>query len=155
MIDASQGCEGSARGRSGAAGASRGKTTLLALVFFLIRLDLTWAAGGFSWKWGTLGGTCTATCSSVALACVEKFSKINSGADFEAAKGSVSCSSYGGASDSWIPGKCSGCSKQCYYQTGSGGECITSHSFMTRLCSCQCAAGTFSNSDLKSWPCEE
>ena len=159
--DLHQGREGSARSRSGAAGpprlvASRGKTTqstLLAFVLFFIRLDVTWAAGGFCWKWGSLGQNCDTVCTSVALVCVKKFDKVGSEDDFKAASGGgVGCSSYVGWSGGTSPMKSGG---TCIYQTGSTGDCTSSNSDLIRLCSCQCAAGTFSNSDLKSWPCEE
>ena len=152
MVDSAQGCEGSARGRGRVA--SGGKTTLLAFVLFFIRLDLTWAAGGFTWKWGTEGQNCVTVCTLAGLACVDKFSKVDSQAAFQAASdGSVSCGSYYGqewtkAPMKWVDGDCvwqTG-STTCYTSTDTGG---------TRLCSCQCAAGTYSTTDLKPYPCSK
>ena len=41
----------------------------------------------------------------------------------------------------------------CYWQTGSGSNCAEKGSTTTRLCSCTCAAGSFSPSDTQPYPC--
>ena len=128
----------------------------LVQVFSLIccSLPCAYGEGGFCWKYGSQGQTCTAACTSAALVCVNKFDKVGSEAAFQEL--GVACSGYGSSSYSGYPAKDSG-NGYCNYQTGSGGDCTTSipSTYMSRLCSCQCAAGTYSTSDLKSWPCEE
>ena len=132
------------------------------LVFLLIIccLPSAYGEGGFCWKYGSEGESCATACTSVALVCVKKFDKVGSVDNFKAASdGGVECSGNVGRSWSDSPFKCTGsaCTPQnkCYYQTDSGGgSCTTVDSYVTRLCSCQCAAGTYSSSDLKPYPCE-
>ena len=136
---------------------TRGFDRPMALVF--LSLLSTCAAGGFVWQWSAQGQTCTAACSDVGLVCVKEFSKIGSQAAFVAASdGSVSCTGgYSGAPYSWTPGKeyhssHTGGSK-CFWQSGFSSTCTASSSSVTRLCSCQCPAGSFSLSDTQPYPC--
>ena len=129
------------------------------LVFLLIIccLPCVYGEGGFCWKYGSLGQNCDTVCTSVALVCVKKFDKVGSEDDFKAASGGgVGCESYYGTIGSYDPSKESYNGKvYCRYQKGSGGTCTKSDSDSTRLCSCQCAAGTSSTSDLKPYPCSK
>ena len=141
---------------------ARGFDRPMALVFMSL-LSTCAAAGGFVWQWGADKQSCTAACSDAGLVCVEgggePYSKIDSQAAFEAASdGSVSCPSGYAASDGSI-GNISPCNVQgtCYWQAGSAGICAghmgSPHAVITRLCSCTCAAGSFSPSDTQPYPC--
>jgi hypothetical protein len=103
---------------------------------------------------GQSRASCTDACTSAALVCVDKFAKVDNEADFQAASdGSVSCGGYDSNDSSETPGKHS--NGNCFWWSGSGGTpiCAASYHAWTRLCSCQCAAGTYSDSNLKSYPC--
>ena len=130
----------------------RGFDRPMALVFLSL-LSTCAAAGGFVWQWAAQGQTCTAACSDVGLVCVEEFSKIDSPAAFEAAidgSGESCPGGYEGASGSRTPAKYTG---KCYWQTGTSASCGTFYSAFTRLCSCQCPAGSFSPSNTQPYPC--
>ena len=149
--------------------APRGFDHMLFLLLIICCLPCVYGEGGFCWKYGSQGQNCNTVCTSVALVCVKKFDKVGSEDDFKAAgDGGVGCSAYYGVSWSRAPNKYSDGGSEwdsylnapgrpCYYQTGSGSEwdsCTTSNSDDTRLCSCQCAAGTYSTTDLKRYPCD-
>ena len=125
---------------------------------FISLLSTCAAAGGYAWQWGTEGQSCALKCSDVGLVCVEEFTKIGSQADFVAASdGSVSCTGgYRGTSQNMVPGAMTGGGpdNDCFWQTGSGGNCAEKPgSAVIRLCSCTCAAGSFSPSDTQPYPC--
>jgi len=128
------------------------------------------AAGGFAWKWGANAQSCTAACSDAGLVCVKEFTKIGDQAAFEAASNrSDMCG--GGYGDE--PGD----PAPYQYGDGSGASCWwhgpqididpdwlrpdptcdaaygTPSRPIFRLCSCQCAAGSFSPSDTQPGPC--
>ena len=133
--------------------APRGFDRVVQVFFLICCLPCVYGEGGFCWKWGAeTSQSCSTVCTNAGLLCVKKFDKVGSQAAFQEAGGGVVCSSYNGGSWSGHPAKYNGI---CIYQTGSTGDCTSSNPAYNRLCSCQCAAGTFSNSDLKSWPCEE
>jgi hypothetical protein len=155
---------GNTRGRTGVAGSPRVVVTshgkrqaILWVLMVFCCLDSTNAAGGYAWKWASQGQTCTAGCGG--LTCVDKFDKVNSGSAFQAAKGSKSCGNgYRSSTDNSISDGSNAPFKHdswrfCYYQSGGGGSCASSKSGWTRLCPCTCAAGTYSDSDLKPYPC--
>ena len=131
----------------------RGFDRPMALVFLSL-LSTCAAAGGFVWTWGSQGQSCTDACQAAYLVCVEEFTKIGSQASFEAAKGAaVSCSGgySGGFSYSNDPMKYS--DGRCFWPTGTSSTCASSGSDYTRLCSCQCPAGSFSPSNTQPYPC--
>jgi hypothetical protein len=77
---------------------------------------------------------------------------VNSQSAFMAANdGSVSCGGSGyGSSGLRAPVKFQG---RCVWRSGGSSLCSGFSSADTRLCPCQCAAGTYSDSNLKSYPC--
>ena len=134
---------------------------------FVCCLPYAYGEGGFAWLWGAWKQSCTEACSSVGLTCVVEFDKVGSQAALEAASDdSVDCSSYAPGSESgrtsYAPAKGNDGTScyAAYWQSGSGGTCdATPYSdwpggwFDARLCSCTCAAETYSTSDLKPYPC--
>ena len=138
--------------------APRGFDRVVQVFFLICCLPCVYGEGGFCWQWGADSQSCSTVCTNAGLLCVKKFDKVGSEAAFQEAGGGVACNGYGGQSYSGYPGKKS--NGDCVYQTGSDGDCTTflpsgSPTDVARLCSCQCAAGTFSNSDLKPDRCEE
>ena len=139
--------------------------------------------GGFVWQWGVKAQTCTATCEAADLVCVEKFAIMDNKADLDAVlsnvknpgtylrgdtpplNGRVNCAGLLlGWTSRWspcqyyVPGRYG---NNCYWQPqepkdngyGTTATCADSDSDYTRLCSCQCAAGSFSPSDTQPYPC--
>ena len=139
--------------------------------------------GGFVWQWGVKAQTCTATCEAADLVCVEKFAIMDNKADLDAVlsnvknpgtylpgdwgslndpapHGRVNCA--GGLhawTSRWTPSQYGNI---CYWQPqepqlsngyGTTATCADSKSSQTRLCSCQCAADSFSPSNTQPHPC--
>ena len=135
---------------------ARGFHRPMAFVLMSLLSTCAAAAGGFVWQWNNgRGQPCTEACDDAGLMCVKEFSKIDGPAAFEAAKGAVSCDSYETNANPANPakgGELEGTGK-CTYgpRLANPGTCAQPSG--SRLCSCQCAAGTFSTSDLQPYPC--
>ena len=136
----------------------------MALVFMSL-LSSCVAAGGFAWQFGTLGWPCAVSCPvNSGTQCVNsmtdsaEFSKIDSGAAFLAA--GKFCETYEGLAENFAPGITNG---KCRYRSGIPDVftptptlrsiCDVSDPDTSRLCSCFCAAGTFSTTNLQKYPC--
>ena len=135
-----------------AVGTGVGASAALRRVFmFVCCLPYAYGEGGFAWLWGANDRqSCTDACSSVGLICVNEFSKINSQAAIQTA-GEKPCSR-GGAED-WAGNPSKDGDNLCFWQPSTKGTCGAGAPFEARLCSCQCAADTYSTSDLKPYPC--
>ena len=141
----------------------RGFDRPMALVFMSL-LSSCVAAGGFAWQFGRVGSGCGITCALSGTQCVDsmtdsaEFSKIDSGTAFLAA--GQFCEGYEGLAENFAPGITNG---NCRYRSGipdvftatptSRSICMVSDPDTSRLCSCKCAAGTFSTTNLQKYPC--
>ena len=131
---------------------------------FLCFLPGACSQGGFVWLVGSEGQSCTAACSEAltptgqpgGLTCVKQFSKIGDSAALKAVTRGL-CDPVtladSGNQDASAPMIIPGF--KCYWQSGglTEGTCAATDSSYRRICSCTCAAKTFSPSDQQVFPC--
>jgi hypothetical protein len=102
--------------------------------------------GGFVWRLGGEGLSCTAACAAQAegaLLCYGEsaFKEVVTAAYFNTnVKGGVTCSGTSSSTDSGAPFQYG---SSCYY--GSNGDCTSTYSDVRPFCACSCPAGQYSD----------
>ena len=109
--------------------------------------------GGFAWFPGQAGQSCKNACASLALVCVEQFHIVNQRHILQAASGGDNACALSPQPENapagpqvttadWAPGKVP--DGTCGWNNNPTATCMTSATGVTRFCSCQCGAGTYS-----------